>query len=182
MIGNWSQEKYINALRFAAEQHNNQKFPGTDWPYLVHLSFVSMEVISALNAEPDADGDLAVQCALLHDSIEDTETTYEELIEKFNKNVADGVMALTKNGEIPDKKERMYDSLARIKKQPGEIWMVKMADRISNLQPPPVTWNNKKKKDYLEQAVVIYEALKDASGYLAQRLNEKIDGYSSYLA
>ena len=129
MGGNWSQEKYIQALRFAAEKHNKQILPGTDWPYLVHLSFVSMEVFYALYAEPDADGDLAVQCALLHDTLEDTDATYEEVTDKFGKKVADGVMSLTKNNEISDKKERMYDSITRIKKQPGEIWMVKMAER-----------------------------------------------------
>jgi (p)ppGpp synthase/HD superfamily hydrolase len=69
---NWSQETYAKAYRFAAEAHNGQLFPGTELPYIMHVSFVSMEVIAALAQEPELDGNLAVQCALLHDVIEDT--------------------------------------------------------------------------------------------------------------
>jgi (p)ppGpp synthase/HD superfamily hydrolase len=67
----WSQEKYITALRYAAAAHNGQKLPGTDLPYLVHVTMVAMEVIAALAREDGLSGDLAVQCALLHDVIED---------------------------------------------------------------------------------------------------------------
>jgi len=79
MSSNWSQEKYIQAFRFAAEKHNNQIYPGTDWPYIVHLSIVCMEVIAALAHESDMDGDLAVQCALLHDTIEDPKVPHQIL-------------------------------------------------------------------------------------------------------
>ena len=65
----WSQEKYIKAYNFAAEAHKGQKVPGTDLPYIMHLSLVSMEIMAALSVENDLDGDLAIQCALLHDTI-----------------------------------------------------------------------------------------------------------------
>ena len=131
MVTNWSQEKYIAAYRFAAEAHNEQKFPGTDWPYIVHISMVSMEIIAALAKETNADGDLAVQCALLHDTLEDTDATYDVLIERFGAPVADGVQALTKDSNLP-KEERMADSLRRICRQPKEVGMVKLADRITS--------------------------------------------------
>ena len=67
----WTQEQYLKAYRFAAEVHNGQKFPGTEFPYIMHLSFVCMEIIAALTHEPERDGNLAIQCALLHDVIED---------------------------------------------------------------------------------------------------------------
>jgi (p)ppGpp synthase/HD superfamily hydrolase len=67
---NWSQEVYTSAYRFAAEAHHGQLFPGTKLPYIMHVSFVSMEVLAALAQEPTRDGNLAVQCALLHDVIE----------------------------------------------------------------------------------------------------------------
>ncbi|MCB9421886.1 MAG: hypothetical protein H6667_18945 [Ardenticatenaceae bacterium] len=75
----WSQETSAKSYRFASEAHNGQLFPGTKLPYIMHLSFVSMEVMAALAQEPERDGDLAVQCALLHDVIEDTEVGYEDV-------------------------------------------------------------------------------------------------------
>ena len=75
---NWSQESYIKAYKFAAIAHQNQKMPGSEIPYIMHLSFVSMELIAALSLETAVDGNLAIQCAILHDTIEDTDTTFEQ--------------------------------------------------------------------------------------------------------
>jgi len=193
MSKNWSQDKYINAYRFAAQLHNNQKVPGTDWPYIVHISMVCMELIAALAEEPDTDGDLAVQCALLHDSVEDIEVRYEllkdrvrgelkkELKDKFGQAVLDGVLALTKNDSICVKEDKMKDSLERIKQQPKGIWMVKLADRITNLQKPPDHWESAKKQKYREEAILIHDSLKDARPFLASRLKSKIEEYKSYI-
>ena len=188
MASEWSQDIYINAYRFAAEAHwnseNKQLVPGTDIPYLMHFSRVAMEVIAALEKEAGLDGNLAVQCALLHDTIEDTDTTYDQLVEKFGVAVADGVQALSKNKSIgadlpkQQRKERqMADSLERVRQQPKEIWMVKMADRITNLQPPPSHWAQDKISRYRGEAGQIHQALKQGSQYLAARLEEKIDNY-----
>ncbi|MEJ2749737.1 MAG: HD domain-containing protein, partial [Anaerolineae bacterium] len=94
---NWSPEAYTKAYRFAAEAHNGQLFPGTELPYLMHLSFVAMEIMAALAREPKWEGNLAVQCALLHDVIEDTAVSYEDVESEFGTAVADGVLALTKD-------------------------------------------------------------------------------------
>ena len=121
-MNNWSQDIYIKAYRFAAEAHWNsrlkQTVPGTDIPYLMHFSAVAMEVIAALETESDLDGNLAIQCALLHDVIEDTNTIYKQIVSEFGKKVADGVFALTKDKRLPTKAERMQDSLDRILLQP----------------------------------------------------------------
>ncbi len=179
-MNHWSQDKYIEAYRYAAEKHKNQKFPGTDWSYIVHLSMVSMEIIASLNYGPDADGNLAIQTAILHDILEDTDTTYSELRSKFGQKIADGVLSLTKDQSV-EKHKRMADSLCRIKAQPKEIWMVKLADRITNLQPPPEYWDTNKRKKYLSQAELILNELKDGSEYLANRLKEKIEIYKNYI-
>lgn len=175
------QDHYIKAYRFAALAHNGQKVPDTDIPYLMHLSLVSMEVIASFVAEPARDAALAVQCALLHDVIEDTPTSYEQVLETFGKSVADGVLALTKNEKLPTKQEQMADSLQRIREQPHEVWLVKLADRITNLQPPPSYWTQEKKKKYQAEAAMILDALGEASPYLALRLRGKIDAYDEYL-
>lgn len=176
----WSQDVFKKAYRFAADAHQGQLFPGTELPYLVHISLVCMEVQAALAVENQHDGNLAIQCALLHDVIEDTETTYDQVKTIFGVEVANGVLALTKEKSKP-KSERMKDSLTRIRQQPTAVWMVKLADRISNLDRPPEYWTREKKETYREEAGEIYQALQEASPYLALRLKQKIADYRQYL-
>jgi (p)ppGpp synthase/HD superfamily hydrolase len=178
MKTNWSQEIYITTYRFAAEAHAGQLVPGTKLPYIMHPSFVCMEIIAALENEDVQEKNLAVQCALLHDVIEDTNVTYEQLLAAFGKNVADGVQALSKDKTL-EKSQQMDDCLTRIRSQTPEIWMVKMADRITNLQPPPSFWTADRIKQYRNEAIKIHATLKNASPFLATRLAEKIDRYGT---
>lgn len=140
---------------------------------------VFMELIAALEVENPAHGDLAMQCALLHDVLEDTETSYQEVEQQFGKAVADGVSALSKDKSLP-RELQMDDNLARIRMQPKEVWMVKLADRITNLAPPPEFWTQEKCRHYHQDALIIHEALKDASTTLGNRLLEKIEDYRQY--
>ncbi|PSB58682.1 HD domain-containing protein [Chamaesiphon polymorphus] len=176
MTSSWNRELYIKACQFAAQAHLGQLVPGSDLPYLLHLNLVSMEILAALGAEAGHDGDLAVQCALLHDTIEDTDTTYDRIATIFGVRVADGVAALSKNPEL-EKSQQLLDSLHRIERQPREIWMVKLADRITNLQPPPIHWDSAKIRRYREEAIEIYTHLQSASPFLAKRLAAKIQNY-----
>jgi (p)ppGpp synthase/HD superfamily hydrolase len=176
MGSNWDRDLYIKACRFAAQTHRGQLVPGSDLPYLLHLNLVSMEIIAALGAETGHDGDLAIQCALLHDTIEDTEISYDRLSALFGVRVADGVAALSKNPEL-EKSQQLGDSLDRIQSQPREIWMVKLADRITNLQPPPRHWTPEKILKYRDEAIEIHTHLQSASSFLALRLARKIQNY-----
>jgi len=174
----WSQEKYIKALQYAAKAHKGQSVPGSDLPYVVHVTMVAMEVMAALAHEDNLNGELAVQCALLHDVIEDTGKSYQKLAAEFGRDVAEGVLALSKNNILKDEQEKMADSLARIKQQPREIWMVKLADRITNLQPPPGHWRSEKIARYREEGKLILNELEAACPYLAERLKQKIREYA----
>lgn len=177
----WSQELYDKAYRFAAQAHLGQKIPGSEIPYLMHLSLVSMEVMTALCLDGlKKQADLAVSCALLHDVIEDTSTTHSDVENEFGSEIASGVLALTKNTKLPNKWEQMEDSLQRITEQPQEIWMVKLADRICNLAPPPFYWDDPKKRNYQQEARLIHNKLHSASPTLATRLLLKIDQYAGY--
>jgi (p)ppGpp synthase/HD superfamily hydrolase len=176
MTSPWDRELYIKACRFAAQAHRGQLYPGTELPYLMHLNFVSMEILAALSAEPGHDGDLAVQCALLHDTIEDTDTTYPQIESLFGTRVADGVAALSKDPAL-EKSQQLLDSLERIKLQPIEIWMVKLADRITNLQQPPPHWTTAKIVKYRDEAIEIHTHLQAASPFLSLRLAAKIQNY-----
>lgn len=166
-------DRYVAALRFAAERHATQKVPGTDLPYLVHLTSVAAEVIAGL-ADSGLDLDLAVTCALLHDVLEDTPTRPDEVADRFGAAVVAGVGALTKDPTNPDP---MADSLRRIAAQPREIWCVKLADRITNLAPPPAYWTAEKRRAYRAEAIVIADALGDASPRLHERIRMKIADY-----
>jgi len=176
----WSQDEYIRTCRFAALAHQGQTVPGTKLPYILHPTLVSMEIIAALSVEKGHDENLAMQCALLHDVIEDTQVTYEQVKQEFGQAVADGVLALSKDKTI-SKQSQMPDSLKRIKQQPAEIWMVKLADRISNLQSPPPHWAQDRIRQYREEAITIHAALGEASPLLASRLLQKIEAYQAYI-
>ncbi len=165
---------YLRALRFASLAHGDQRMPDGDHPYLVHLASVAAEVIAALEAEPTNDADLAVACALLHDVVEDTATTIDRVEAEFGAAVAAGVLALSKREEVP-KVERIADSLARIRQQPREVWMVKLADRVVNLTPPsPRHWSGDKRGAYRAQGEQILAVLEAASPHLAARLRLRI--------
>jgi (p)ppGpp synthase/HD superfamily hydrolase len=179
MSSHWSQDAYIQAYRFAAHAHRWQKVPGTSFPYIMHLSFVAMEVLAAAAVEDIGDVDLAMKCALLHDTLEDTRVRYAELQQQFGQAVADGVLALTLNKRL-SRSEQMPECLKRIRAQRLEIWMVKLADRITNLQPPPRHWSVSRIRDYHRESQVILEALGSASSHLGQRLREKIAGYAMF--
>ncbi|SHL86790.1 guanosine-3',5'-bis(diphosphate) 3'-pyrophosphohydrolase [Flavobacterium chilense] len=175
---------YQKTIKFAAKKHadQNQVIPGTNLPYVVHLSNVAMEIIIASQEGEHFDTAFTIQVALLHDILEDTETTFDELTHNFNEEIAVAVLALTKNSQIP-KEERMSDSLSRIKNLSKEVWSVKLADRITNLQIPPENWSPEKIKEYHKEALHILNSLQGANEYLEKRLSERIQNYSNcYIA
>ena len=186
----FSPDTYVAALRFAAERHRTQTITGSDLPYLVHVVSVAAELIAALpNSELDAD--LAVACALLHDTIEDSadsedakQALADDIASKFGIDVRHGVLALSKrtiaDGRALAKAEQMADSLRRIRDQPHAVWAVKLADRITNLAPPPGHWDKAKCAAYRVEAQTILEALGAASPSLAARLRDRIAAYVRY--
>ncbi len=106
----------------------------------------------------------------LHDTIEDTNITYQELENNFGKNVADGVLALTKN-EIIEKEHQMGDSLNRILKlNKKEIAIVKLADRCFNTRCKVESWSNEKQKAYILEAEQICKKI----GFYCEPLKNKI--------
>lgn len=176
----WSNDRYAAAVRFAAERHAAQRFPGTDLPYLLHVVTVAAEVQRALIEQPRPDPDLAVVSALLHDTVEDTGTTVDEIAAGFGEAVAAGVLALTKDDTLPPA-DRMPDSLRRIRQQPYEIWMVKLADRIVNLGQPPHHWSVDRCRAYLAEGELVASELAGVSAWLDQRIRARIARYPTYL-
>jgi (p)ppGpp synthase/HD superfamily hydrolase len=178
MSSTFSRDLYMRAWHFAAARHIGQTVTSSDLPYVTHVGAVAMEVLATLALEDFADPDLAVACALLHDTVEDTETTADDIEREFGAAVAAGVVALSKNDALP-KEERMADSLRRILGQPREVWLVKLADRTVNMEPAPASWPAEKRRTYQAQASEILEALGSASPSLAARLRAKIARYDT---
>lgn len=176
----WTQEIYQNAIQFAGEKHAEQKVPGSNANYLAHLANVCMEIMAAYVADDNFDVNFAIQMALLHDVLEDTHTDFEELKAEFGERVAKGVQALTKNMDLP-KTEAMLDSLKRINELEKEVGMVKLADRITNLQAPPSYWRNSKRMAYWQEAGKILDSLEGKHDYLRDRLKQKIEDYAQYI-
>jgi (p)ppGpp synthase/HD superfamily hydrolase len=172
-------DRYVAALRFAAERHHRQTVPDSEYPYLVHVVSVAAETIAAL--APGMDAELAVGCALLHDTIEDTATTHDELAARFGIAIANGVLALSKDSALP-KPAQMADSLRRIGDQPREVWMVKLADRITNLDVPPRYWTDDKRRRYRDEAITIADALGVANPVLEARIRARIAAYAAHLS
>lgn len=174
------QDTYQKAIKFAGEKHGNQKIPGSKASYLVHLSNVAMEVMIAARHTDNFDVNFAIQVALLHDTIEDTSTSFDQVEVSFGPKIAKAVLALSKDESLPADK-RIPDSLERILLQPKEVWAVKLADRITNMQKPPSHWNKNKIIDYHSMAKLILLKLENGNAYLEQRLSQKIITYEAFL-
>ena len=172
-----TQDLYQEAMKFAGEKHSEQKVPGTNANYLLHISNVAMEVLMAYSMDKNFDIDFAIQTAILHDTIEDTSADFEEIKNKFGEALAKAVQALTKDEKLQSKQERMRDSLNRINKLQKEVGLVKIADRITNLQTPPSHWTKDKIAKYCEEAKLISSTLSDKNRYLNKRLDSKIAEY-----
>ncbi|WP_020568982.1 HD domain-containing protein [Neolewinella persica] len=169
------------AWLLAAHHHENQRYntpiEGLTLPYLTHIGAVLIEAQQALHHHPEFDADLLLCSAVLHDTLEDTDLTPDQVETTFGKEILTGVRALTKDENLPSKREQMEDSLQRILAAPPEIAAVKLCDRINNLSPPPHYWTPTKKAAYREEAQLILDQLGHVSTYLSQRLAGKIAAY-----
>jgi (p)ppGpp synthase/HD superfamily hydrolase len=140
------------ALDFAARKHAGQRRKGLKAePYVNHLTEVALLLAEASDG---ADPGL-VMAGLLHDTIEDTETTRAELAEAFGEDVASLVAEVTDDPGLPrDERKRRQVETAPAK--PARARMIKLADKIANLRSiavsPPVGWSGRKKREYVSWA------------------------------
>jgi len=180
----FEQDLFKRALDFAAWAHGDQKVPGSGFPYVVHVTKVAMEVIAATEGAAPSERNLGIACALLHDTVEDCpaearSNVRTRLKAEFGDAVAAGVEALTKDQGLP-KVAAMADSLRRLQAQPPAVRLVKLADRITNLEPPPHDWTAEKRRAYREEARLILGGLAGSSPVLEARLRQKIEAYGRY--
>lgn len=115
------------ALQFAARKHDGHyRMESEKLPYLTHL------VSAAILVAEDGDDDEVVIATLLHDTIEDTETTREEIAEAFGERVASLVVAVSEpKGEWRARKEAY---LAQLAGAPDDALLISIADKIDNIE------------------------------------------------
>ena len=121
---------YAKAVAFACEQHRGQKRTEADGEvdYVVHPLRVAEHVRRLAGCD-----DVELLCAaVLHDTIEDSGTRYDELAKSFGDRVARIVAELTNDSRLP-KEERHEDMIRRLATASPEAKLIKLADRYDNL-------------------------------------------------
>ncbi len=162
----------MRALDFAADRHSPQRRKGeASEPYLNHLAEVARLV-----AEATQGGDpTLVVAALLHDSIEDTETTGAELGREFGAEVAAIVDEVTDDKSLP-KAERKQLQIERAARASPRAKMIKLADKTSNLRSivrsPPVGWSLERQTEYFEWASAVAAGCRGVSPGLEEAFDQ----------
>lgn len=156
----------LKALAFAAHKHRDQRRKDKNAsPYINHPI-----ALADVLCNEGGITDVNVLCAaLLHDTIEDTETTPIELAELFGKAIADIVMEVTDNKFLP-KEMRKILQIEHAANASYEAKLVKLADKISNLRDitdcPPAGWDLKRKRDYFDWAKKVVDEIRGTNEVL----------------
>ncbi len=141
---------FQEAVSYAARAHRNQLRKDGRTPYVAHVIRAAMTVSWVFGCNDK----IALLSAILHDTIEDTTTDYDDIAERFGVAVADCVACLTKNMAIPEAaREAEYD--ARIASGPWQARLVKLADVYENLcdlEDLPESTRSKKAADAIDRA------------------------------
>lgn len=142
----------IKAARFVAEKHKNQRRKDADAsPYINH----PLALASVLAVEGCIDDPEVICAALLHDTIEDTETTADELIAVFGEAITGIVLEVTDDKTL-DKATRKEEQIRHAAQSSDKAKLVKLADKISNLRDilasPPAGWSSQRKWEYFDWA------------------------------
>jgi (p)ppGpp synthase/HD superfamily hydrolase len=162
---------FARALDFAARKHVHQRRKGElAEPYVNHLSDVARLLAEATNGE-----DIAIVIAgLLHDTIEDTETTFAELTNEFGAEVAELVSEVTDDKTLP-KAERKRLQVEMAPHKSARARLIKLADKTSNLRSmiasPPKDWSSQRKRDYIEWAERVVAGCRGVNAHLEREFD-----------
>ena len=150
----------LKALQFSALKHKNQRRKDVDAsPYINHP--ISLASILCNEAHIT---DVEVICgALLHDTVEDTETRPEELEREFGAMIKNIVMDVTDDMSL-ERHERKQAQIEHAAHICDKAKLVKLADKISNLRDvslnPPPDWTLKRRQEYFDWAKKVIDQLR----------------------
>ena len=155
-------EALTKAYTFALNAHKNQKRDSGD-PYLIHPVAVA-DILSDLKLDS-----ATITTGLLHDTIEDTKTTYQNVESEFGKEVADLVDGVTKISELEGKiiensKAENIRKLILATSKDIRVLLVKLADRLHNMRTLNSITNSERRKRIAQETMEIYAPLADRMG------------------
>ena len=145
------------AMNFAALKHADQRRKGEKQePYFNHVA----EVAFLLAEHTDGTDAELVAAGLLHDTIEDTNTTHAELVREFGENIADIVQEVSDDKSLA-KEERKRLQIEHAPHKSDKAKLVKIADKTANLrailESPPEDWPEKRKLEYFVWAKAVVD-------------------------
>jgi guanosine-3',5'-bis(diphosphate) 3'-pyrophosphohydrolase len=153
----------LKALAFAARKHRDQRRKDAEAsPYINHPIALADVLVNVGNIR-----DVSVICAaLLHDTVEDTECTEDELVHEFGEKIAGIVMEVTQDMARP-KPERKQEEIAHARHLSPEARLVKLADKISNLGDlavsRPLGWSLERTQAYFDHARLVIDGVRGIS-------------------
>ena len=162
----------LDALQFAAHKHRDQRRKDLEAsPYINH----PIALANVLWGEGGVHDPVVIEAALLHDTIEDTETTPAELRKRFGRKVASIVGEVTDDKALP-KAERKRLQVEHAPHISREAKLVKLADKISNLRDmaasAPKTWPKSRVREYFDWAKRVVDALRGVHPRLERIFDE----------
>jgi guanosine-3',5'-bis(diphosphate) 3'-pyrophosphohydrolase len=166
--------KLLEAAQFAARKHHGQHRKGaTSEPYIVHPLGVARYLTQIGKVE---DYDILIG-GILHDTIEDTETTAEELTEIFGEKVCGYVLEVTDDKDL-SKNERKQKQIEHAPHLSHGAKQIKLADKISNItdimKNPPTDWTLETKFEYIAWGEKVVDGLRGANAELEKYFDELI--------
>jgi GTP diphosphokinase / guanosine-3',5'-bis(diphosphate) 3'-diphosphatase len=156
----------FSALKFSADKHAKQRRKGPeDTPYINHPIEVA-EILINVAAVSDTN---TLVAALLHDTIEDTDTRQDELESLFGSSVLALVMECTDDKSLP-KAERKRLQVEHAPHKSPQAKLIKIADKISNVRDivkgPPVDWSLDRIREYLDWSERVVSGLRGENSEL----------------
>lgn len=168
--------RLLDAAYFAAFKHREQRRKDVDaTPYINH----PLDVARILTEAGVEDVEV-LMAGILHDTIEDTNTTAEELIERFGERICRLVLEVTDDKSL-EKLERKRLQVIRAPTKSDGAKMVKIADKIANLRDfksPPVGWSEARIGAYIQFSEMVARGCAGANEVLDQLIRECLDGFS----
>ena len=158
--------KLLQAISFAAKKHAAQKRKGADeQPYINHVLEVANLLATIGNIE---DYDVLI-AAVLHDTVEDTDTTNEEITKLFGATVAGYVAEVTDDKSLP-KPTRKQLQIEHAPHLSNGAKYIKLGDKISNIRDvsenPPDGWSNERRLEYLDWGERVIAGLRGVNANL----------------
>ena len=166
--------RLLDALAFAADKHRNQRRKDAEAsPYINH----PIALANVLANEGGVDDDTVLSAAILHDTIEDTETSADELRCRFGEAITAIVLEVTDDKDLP-KAERKRLQVEHAPHISHGAKLVKLADKICNLRDmaasPPAKWTLERKQAYFDWAKAVVDGLRGAHPVLEQAFDESL--------